>query len=515
MNLLNKKSSAFLLGLSALTLGTGYQAEAKKKKEDRPNYVVIMCDDVSFDMFGCYGNTKTKTPNIDRLAQQGVKFNTAWNSAICGPARAQIMTGRYATKTGFWYNAFSLPQADGSNDMFKYHTAFSKILKDNGYQTAVAGKWHIGGSEHQDNPILGFDEYCMWEGVKEYKKLTGKKWLGGIEIPKGKKEGDPDKTARYWNPCIIQNHKVIETGSSDFGPDIFTNFICDFIAKASKKDEPFLAYYPMTLPHGPYVEMPTRTKQGSNLPNKDSEVPNEQRFEEMVDYIDILVGRIIKQVEKSGELDNTIFLFTADNGTAVTAKSRGIERGSQIPFIMAGKGIKQRGSTNEICDATDVLPTLVDLAHADYPKNFSHDGVSLKPFLEGSSDKHKDVIHACIGSTQLLRTRTHLLEVVNPILGLPYGRFYYCGDSHDGTGYLRAEENPEHQKVLNDFMDILENKYIGLKKDHPYLKTKRGKRFMKGYTKDKTVQKHIHNHRNYQRYDESVVFDESTMWTND
>ena len=76
----------------------------------KPNIVLIMADDVSPEMFGCYGSKDAKTPNLDRMAEQGVKFNTAWGSAICGPARAQIMTGCYATKTGFWYNAFALPQ---------------------------------------------------------------------------------------------------------------------------------------------------------------------------------------------------------------------------------------------------------------------------------------------------------------------------------------------------------------------------------------------------------------------
>ncbi|MGV8094215.1 MAG: sulfatase-like hydrolase/transferase [Mangrovibacterium sp.] len=484
------------------------------KVSERPNFVVIMCDDVSYDMFGCYGNRDTHTPNIDKLAENGVMFKNAWNSALCTPARAEIMTGCYATKTGVWHNFLSFPQADGTDDLFKYYPAFSKILKDNGYQTAVAGKWHVGGAQHQDHPLLGFDEYCMWEDVAEFQKITGKnEWTGGVEIPSIESDDTSYvKTARYWHPCIIQNHKWIETKPTDFGPDIFCKFICDFIKRATAKDQPFLAYYPMTLPHGPYVEMPTKTKQGSNNPKEDSKISNKKRFGEMVNYVDILVGRIMTTLEESGELENTIVIFTADNGTAVTAKGRGVERGSHIPFIMAGKSIKKRGITNEITDATDVLPTLVDLADAKYPKNFKCDGKSLKDFVQGKKETHRDVIHACIGTTQLLRTREHLLEVVNPVLGIPAGRFYYCGDSNDGSTYVRAEHDNSHLKIYDKLRKLLDKKYAGIKKDHPYFRTEKGKQFMKNYTKKAEIQKHIHNHKDYQNDDESVELDETTMW---
>lgn len=492
----------YILGILSLS---GYAQNEESK--DRPNFVVIMCDDVSHDMFGCYGNENVKTPNIDKLANNGVYFQTAWNSAICCPARAEIMTGCYATTTGYWNNAFSVPQESFSADeLFQHHVPFSKLLKDNGYKTAVAGKWHIGGAEHQNHPAVGFDEYCMWEGIIELKnELNIDTWNGGME-----KGGE--KTARYWHPCIIQNGKLLETKPTDFGPDIYSDFICNFIEKSAKSKEPFLAYYPMTMPHGPYVEMPTRTKQGSNNPNADSKVSSEDRFNEMIDYIDILVGKILSQLEKSGVAENTIVIFTSDNGTAITAKSRGVERGSHIPFIVSGKGIKQRGLTTELCDATDILPTLTEFAGVSLAKDFKTEGVSLVPFLTGSTDSHKDVIHACIGTTQLLRTKTHLLEVVNPILGVPQGRFYYCANNHSGNNYERAENMSEHADVYKMFKNILDEKYVGLTKDHPFFKQKKGKRFIKTYTKANNANKHLHNHKDYQKYDETITFDETTKW---
>ena len=348
----------------------------------------------------------------------------------------------------------------------------------------------------QYDPILGFDEYCMWENERELKELVGiEKWNGGREAN--------NRVARYWHPCVIQNSKLIETGPEDFGPDIYTGFICDFIKRKAQEEKPFLAYYPMTLPHGPYVEMPSRTKRGSNDPKKDSKIDNEQRFWEMIDYIDILVGRIMNQLDESGVAENTIVIFTSDNGTAVTAKSRGVERGCQIPFIVSGKDVKNRGITAEICDAADVLPTLVDFAGAQYPKRFKCDGMSLKPFLCGETNSHKELIHSCIGTTQLLRTRNHMLEVVNPVLGVPNGRFYFTDDNHSGQGYVRAEGKSEHAEVRNKIQRILEEKYVGLKADHPYFKEK-GANWLKSYRSPKAIEKHLHNHKDFVFYDETI-----------
>ena len=122
---------------------------------ERPNIVVILADDVSPEMFGAYGNKEARTPHLDRVAEEGVMFRTAWASALCFPSRAAIMTGCYATRTGAWSNGFSIPQRDGSNDLFKRFPSFARLLKEAGYATAVAGKWHVGGAEHPSDPIVG------------------------------------------------------------------------------------------------------------------------------------------------------------------------------------------------------------------------------------------------------------------------------------------------------------------------------------------------------------------------
>ena len=463
---------------------------------EQPNIVLIMADDVSPDMFGCYGCKDAKTPNLDRMAEQGVMFQTAWASALCCPARAQIMTGRYASRTGFWSNGFSTPQPDGSNDLFLHHLSFGKLMRRAGYATAVAGKWHIGGAEHPSEAIVGFDEYCLWEGQRELDKLPGSpKHEGAFE--------DNSTTSRYWHPCIVKNHEVVRTEPDDFGPAIFTDFLCDFMERSALADKPFLAYYPMVAPHGTregHTTCPIYGSTGEMAGPKD-DIP--RRFRALNDYIDTLVGRLLKKTRDLGVEDKTIFIFCSDNGTAVTAKSRGVERGCRVPLIVYGAGIKRRGATGEICDLADILPTLVDFAGAELPAGYDVDGQSLKPFLTDKRDTHRDFILSFIGGTRLVRTRTHLLEVVSPLLDAPRGRFYFCGTSHDGRDYKRAEGAPEHAEVRTQ-LDAVLLEHPGLEASHPYFEQPNATRWLKNYRSPSVREKHLHNHKDYQFYDETL-----------
>ncbi|MHC4243990.1 MAG: sulfatase-like hydrolase/transferase, partial [Planctomycetota bacterium] len=485
------------IGIAAVAIPETTKATqaVMRSADSRPNIILIMSDDVSPDLYGCYGNKKVKTPNIDRMASEGVMFRTCWASAICAPTRALIMTGRYANRTGFYNNNLQTPQKDGSNELLKYHHSFGKLLKQAGYATAIAGKWHCSSSR-PESPDGGFDEYCLWEGVKEIELLPGKPEFTGAWEDKT----NNTTTSRYWHPGIIKNHKLLKTKPSDFGPDIFTDFICDFIER--KKNKPFLVYYPMVAPHGSregHTTTPLRGKVGdmSRAPSQETQA----RFEALNEYIDVLIGRIQKKVNDLGLADNTIFIYCSDNGTAVTAKSRGVERGCRVPFVVSGAGIKKRGITDEITDFSDILPTLVDFAGAEIPDDYEIDGRSLKPFLAGQTDTHRDWIYSVVGTTQLVRTKRYLLEAVNPILGAPEGRLYDCGNNRDGKGYKRTTNPSKATQVRKIFVQVL-RKYPTLKKDDPYFSTKRGIRFMEEYTQSKAVEKHLHNHRDYRFYDE-------------
>ena len=498
-NISDRRDFIKAIGMGVVSLATAVfttaSKGAKRKNDKRPNIILIMSDDVSPDLYGSYGNKKVKTPNIDRMAEEGVMFRTCWASALCAPTRALIMTGRYGNRTGFYHNSLQIPQEDGSNELLKYHHSFGKLLKQAGYATAIAGKWHCSSSR-PESLNGGFDEYCLWEGINEIEKLPDKpKFTGAWE-----NKTDNTTTSRYWHPGIIKNHKLLKTKPTDFGPDIFTEFICDFIER--KKNQPFLAYYPMVAPHGTR-EGHTTTPLRGNIGEMSKASPEETRarFEALNEYIDVLIGRIRKKVDSLGLAGNTIFIYCSDNGTAVTAKSRGVERGCRVPFVISGAGIKKRGATDEITDFSDILPTLVDFAGAKIPDGYEIDGRSLRPFLTGQADTHRDWIYSVIGTTQLVRTRHYLLEALNPILGTPEGRLYDCGNSRDGRGY-RKITNPSEASNVRKVFDAILRKYPALDKDNPFFKTRKGKRFLEEYTKPQAVEKHLHNHKDYRFYEE-------------
>ncbi|VGO16303.1 Arylsulfatase [Pontiella desulfatans] len=485
-----------LLRSGALLATAAALPAARAAKPRQPNIVLIMLDDVSPEMYGCYGSKDAKTPNIDRWSKEGVMFRTAWGSAVCTPSRALIMTGRYATTTGFWYNGFAVPQKDGTNDLFKHHHSFGKLMQQEGYATAVVGKWHVGSAEAPHHKHVGFDEYCLWEGPKELGQLPDKPEHTGL--------WEDEKTpSRYWDPCFVINGNYRPPNKGDFGPDISVDFLNGFMERKVKEDKPFLAYWACVAPHGTRKGSPTCPIYGKPGTMDKDKADDRNRFRALNDYIDILVGKVEQKVNELGIADNTVFIICSDNGTASIAKSRGVERGCHVLFIAKGAGVKQRGTTDELTDFSDILPTLLDYAGGTPPENYELHGQSLKPFLSGASDAHRDYIFACTGTSQLMRTKTHMLEVVNPILDVPDGRFYYCGNHRFGKGYKRVDNDPEHASQRAYFEKTMA-KYPNITNEHPYFQDQRAADWLTGWKDPRAAGKHLHNHKDFQFYDEAL-----------
>jgi len=466
---------------------------AGKAAEGRANVILILADDVSHDMYGCYGNAEVKTPHIDRMAREGVAFKTAWATPMCSPTRAMLMTGRYASRTKFYHNALRLLGPGEEANLVRDHLTFGKVLKQAGYATAIAGKWHVTG----DPPYAetaGFDEHSLWSGPKELAKLPGAPKFTGL--------WEDDATpSRYWHPCIVQNGKLLATRPEDFGTALHTDFLCSFLER--KRDEPFLAYFAMAAPHGTrkgHATNPLRGKVGDMEPESREE--GEARFASLNEFIDACVGRILAQVERLGLADRTIVIFTSDNGTAVTAKTRAVERGCRVPLVVWGGGVKARGMSQELTDLTDILPTLLDFAGVRLPEGYQIDGHSLAPYLRGKTERHsREWVYSYIGTSQMVRDKRWLLEAVNPILGLPRGRFYDTRGNRDGKGYrdVTNSEDPDVVAARKRFDEILK-RFPAVRKDHPFFETRRGKKFLAAYTEPAAVEKHLNHHKDY-RYE--------------
>ena len=269
-----------------------------------PNFIVIMADDMGAKELGCYGHPTHKTPRLDALAKSGIQFKTAYTACVCHPTRFEIMTGQYGSTNGVCHFAGRAggPAKDSPEEQIVNHLTFGKVLKQAGYATAMAGKWQLTG----ELPTLvyenGFDEYCMWA----YKHNLPKDAVHTGYENKSKKH------SRYWHPSILRNGKHVPTTENDYGPDIYTDFVIDFATR--NKDKPFFIYYPMALTHGPFFATP------KSNPTRRNKFRNSKAdyFGENVEYTDHLVGRIADAIADLHLREDTIILFTGDNGTGLS-----------------------------------------------------------------------------------------------------------------------------------------------------------------------------------------------------
>lgn len=354
--------SAFrmLLGLCAATFITtaAFGQTGADRAEVRPNIILIMADDIGYECFGCYGSKQYETPNIDRLAREGMRFEHCYSQPLCTPSRIKLMTGLSNARN---YVAFSILRKD--------QRTIGQYFRDAGYQTAVVGKWQLLGAKHYSEQFrskgtwpeqCGFQKICLWQVDQ----------LG----------------SRYWNPLLYVDGKNREFGPDDYGPEVVTDYLLEFMS--DHRDEPFFAYYPMILVHSPFQPTPDSASRES----KD----RQRNFEDMVRYMDKLVGRIVERTESLGIADRTLILFTGDNGTHTTIQStldgrtiRGgkgstTDAGTRVPLVAYWPGVVPKGRVCEdLVDFSDFLPTVLEAAGIDVPSGL--DGRSFWPQLTGAS----------------------------------------------------------------------------------------------------------------------------------
>ena len=335
---------------------------------DKPNVILIMADDLGYEALGINGADEYNTPVLDSLAMNGINFQNAYSQPLCTPTRVKIMTGK-PNYLNYEYFTYLNPN----------QKTFGNLFQENGYKTALAGKWQLNGvqfdldnNQDLDRPYdFGFEEYCLW-------------WL--------RERGD-----RFANPNIVQNGEKLKMGIDDYGPDIFTDFIVDFINK--NKDDPFFIYYPMALVHDPFLPTPD-SNDWTDL-DKRNNGNKPIYFSDMLTYMDKIVGRISNTLDKN-KLDNTILIFIGDNGTdtkVITlnngeeirgAKGSTIKYASNVPMIVNWKSkIKQGFNSKAMIDLTDFYATFEDLLNLGNSNSY---GKSLLPIFKKEDYKERDVL---------------------------------------------------------------------------------------------------------------------------
>lgn len=339
------------MGLAAVPPAAA--AAAAASRPGMPNIVLILADDAGIETIGAYGG-EYRTPRIDQLAREGVRFDNAHATPLCTPSRVRLLTGRYSFRN---YKAFG--------HLGTEEPTIARLLRSAGYRTAVAGKWQLSG-----NPLdgvrgstprdAGFDEWSTW--------ATGPDFL---------EDGCP-----HWGPTLDTNGDR-NTHPGQFGSDLVHRFALDFIGRSAPG--PFFLYYSLILPHDPWVATPA---------NPDAST-REEKFAAMLEYMDALVGDLLDRLDRLGLSQDTLVVFLGDNGTDARLRSRfhgrevqggkggTLDAGTHVPLILRWPGhTRSATSTVAMADLTDVFATMAS-AGGDYAGAAASDGYDL---LRGIAD---------------------------------------------------------------------------------------------------------------------------------
>ena len=331
--------------------------------ETAPNIILIMADDMGYECLSCNSSTSYQTPELDKLAKTGIRFTHCIAQPLCTPSRVKIMTGQYNYRN-YEYFGYLNPR----------QRTFAQVMKEADYKTCISGKWQLNGLSYElegyrDNTRpyqLGFDEYCLWQ------------------LTHTRNEGE-----RYAHPLIEKNGEFLQVDSADYGPDIFRDFVIDFIER--NQENRFFIYYPMVLVHEPFV--PTPDSPEWTYPGRRYE-KDTANFKDMMAYTDKIIGQIRSKLEELDLFDNTLFIFTADNGTARNiisyttggpvkgGKGMTIDAGTRVPLVISWPAkIQMNEVYRELIEFSDFYPTFAEIAGKDE----SCDGISFLPLLKGEN----------------------------------------------------------------------------------------------------------------------------------
>lgn len=423
--LINQKYRSILTVITLLGLLYSFTSTNSKIKNDTsayPNIIYILADDMGYgDLSALNTNSGIQTPHMDQIVKEGISFTDAHsNSAVCTPTRYGILTGRYAWRSHLkegvlWGYDPPLIESD--------RTTVASFLRDNGYQTACIGKWHLGLGWHPKNTEKIISKYgdgrdfCKGEdsNVDFNKQVSGPNTLGfdysyiipasldmppylylqnekAIELPTAFTEGksqNKDGRGVFWR-------------SGEMAPNFefnnvlghFTDRATEYIAKQKNSEVPFFLYFALTAPHTPWL--PTEAENGQS---------NAGRYGDFVISVDNTVGRIIKALKESGKAENTLIIVTSDNGSNWTIKDKEqykhranyiysgqkadiYEGGSRIPFIARWPAkIKPGTVSNQVLCTTDLLATLSGIIGKKLPEGSGEDSYDMLPALTGNVKK--------------------------------------------------------------------------------------------------------------------------------
>jgi len=376
--------------VSATLLANGFSAGANTEANNRPNFIVIFCDDLGYGDLGCYGNPTIVTPNIDRMACEGMKLTQFYvGAAISTPSRSSLMTGRLPVRNGMYGDKAGVLFPNSDSGLGQEEVTIAKVLKQNGYSTGCVGKWHLGAFSPHLPTDHGFDFYF---GIPYSNDMSPTQNKG--------------RHAQNFPPTpLILGDKQIEA-EPDQGELTrrYTEQAIDFISK--HKDESFFLYFAHTFPHIPLytnARFEGTSKRGL--------------YGDVVQEIDWSVGEILRTLQESGLEENTFVIFTSDNGPWLTELENGgsagplkdgkgtwWEGGFRVPAIIRMPGKVAPSINDDIMASMDLFPTFLSMAGIGLPKDITLDGVNQSGMLFEEKSSARDEVFYWWGS-QLMAVR--------------------------------------------------------------------------------------------------------------
>jgi len=371
-----KPSRLLLALLSGLLLSGPAAARA-------PNVIVIFVDDQGYNDLGCFGSETIRTPEIDALAAAGRRFtNFHVASSVCSPSRAGLLTGSYPKRVGM-HRGVLFPTSD--HGLHPEEVTIADHLKSKGYATACIGKWHLGHHPEVLPRAQGFDSYF---GIPYSNDMNHPRNENKPKASSDEMWLNQDKFVKFWKTPLLRDEEIIELPVNQRTiTRRYTDEAIQFIS--ANKDRPFFLYLAHSMPHIPLF-----------VPDDAFDPDPANAYKAVIEHIDTETGRLIKQLRTQGLAENTIVVYTSDNGPWLQFKNHGgsakplragkattFEGGQRVPFIIWAPGRVPAGTTSsELASALDLFPSLAAMAGHPYtPKERAIDGLDLSATFTGSA----------------------------------------------------------------------------------------------------------------------------------
>ena len=382
----------------------------------KPNIILIVSDDVGLGDVHCTGGP-FKTPNLDALATGGTRFEYCYSTPLCGPSRCQLLTGRYPFRTGLISNQ-SASALDAHNEIM-----IPTIMKKAGYATACVGKW---GQMPYGPGQWGFDEFMSCKGSGRYR---------------------PEQGIEY-----ERNGKWQKLKEGEYLPDLMHDFIVNFIEK--NKNKPFFLYYPIEAIHGPILATPDSKKNADKT----------QLYTDNVTYMDKLVGKLMAELDRLQLRENTLVIFTGDNGTAHFGvelatvdgkpisgnKATMLEGGSRVPLLVNWPGTTPAGKVSKnLTDFSDFFATCAELGGAKLPDGVTLDSHSFAQQIKGEKGTPRNWIYVELNGKSYVRDARYKLTNKGELFDLIEAPFKEIPVPKDTTDAAAIAARKSLQEVLD------------------------------------------------------------------